>query len=256
MPSMDYTIMSWNINGFKAAVKHGFFSVIKKYKPDILGVQEIKHDTTPLLPGELSDYAVIWYPAKKKGYAGTALLTKKKPSSVVKGIGEKAFDDEGRVITAEYEHFYLLNIYFPNAQHTLDRLDFKLKFDDALLKWVEKLRRQKPIVMMGDFNVAHEPIDIARPKQNEGNAGYTKEERDWFSKLLTHGYVDTFRYKHGDTVKYSWWSYRFNARARNIGWRVDYIVVSEELKRHVVESDILTDVKGSDHAPLIAKLHF
>ncbi len=247
--------MTWNVNGFRAAIRHGFYDFLKEYTPDILGIQEIKQDTKPMIPPEFNEYKLFWNPAKKKGYAGTALFTKPTPLSVVYGMGIEEFDSEGRILTAEYDEFYLLNIYFPNAQHGLTRLDFKIAFDEALLNYAEKLRKNKPLIMMGDFNVAHTEKDIARPKENEGNAGYTKEEKEWMNKLLNKGYVDIWRHFHpNDSETYSWWSYRFNARARNIGWRVDYIVVGKEFINRVKSVEILTEVMGSDHAPIVAEL--
>ena len=244
-------LVSWNVNGFRAAIRHGFYDFLEKFKPDIVAIQEIKQSDKPLIQ---ADYEVFWNPAKKKGYAGTAVLTKIKPLSVSYGIGIDKFDDEGRVLTLEFEQFFLLNIYFPNSQHGLTRLDFKIEFDEALLKYAEKLRKIKPVVLVGDFNVAHEEIDIARPKSNEGNAGFTQEERRWMTKFLDKGYIDLWRYFHKDVIQYSWWSYRFNARAKNIGWRIDYIIASQEFLPHIKNVEILTDVLGSDHAPLLAEI--
>ncbi len=244
-------ILSWNVNGFRAVVKKGFYDFLNTYKPDILGLQEIKQKqpfTKPLLFDE--EYNVIWNPAEREGYAGTALFTKLIPLSSTTTLNSRHFDEEGRYIVVEYEHFYLFNVYFPNSRHNLERLDFKIKFDNLILKTAEKLRNKKPVIIMGDFNVAHQPIDLARARENEGNAGYTEKERQWFSDLLDHGYVDTFRYFHKHEVKYSWWTYRFNARARNIGWRVDYVVVTKEFLPYVKDAFILTDVLGSDHAPV------
>ena len=240
-------ILSWNVNGFRAVVKKGFFEFLKKEKPDILGLQEIKQIEKPMI----EEYLVVWNPAKRKGYAGTAVYTLVNPLKITKGIGIKKFDDEGRVITLEFEKFFLINAYFPNAQRGLKRLDFKLEFNNALLNYMEKLREKKPIVLIGDFNVAHKEIDIARPKDNIHNAGFTIEERQWMDKLLSKGYIDTFRMFHpNEKGAYSWWTYRFNARARNIGWRVDYVIVSNELKDKVKDAFILKDVYGSDHAPV------
>ena len=244
--------MSWNVNGIRAAVRNGFLDFLEKYKPDILALQEIKarEDDIPMEVRYYEGYLKFWNPAKRKGYAGTALFTKIEPINVSFGIGDDKFDSEGRVITAEYEKFFLVNSYFPNAQHGLSRLDFKIEFDEKIHTYLNELRKKKPVILCGDFNVAHKEIDLANPKQNEKNAGFTPEERAWMDKFLQDGYVDTFRMFTKEGGHYTWWTYRFNARARNIGWRVDYFVVSEELKNNVKKSWILSDVYGSDHAPI------
>ncbi len=245
-------LVSWNVNGIRACYSHGFLAFVKKYKPDILALQEIKA-TPDKLPKELVnllDYESIWYPAKRRGYAGTAVYTKAKPTAVKYGTGIKEFDDEGRVITLEFKKFFFINAYFPNSQHELTRLKFKIKFDREILKYMEKLRKKKPVVICGDFNVAHKEIDLANPKQNEQNAGFTIEERREMNKILRSGYIDTFRMFVKEGGHYSWWTYRFNARARNIGWRVDYFLVSKELEKKVKDAFILEDVHGSDHAPV------
>ncbi len=249
-------LISWNVNGIRACIRNGFLDFLEKYKPDIIALQEIKarEDEVPMELRYYQGYHKYWNPAKRKGYAGTALLTKIKPLNVKFGIGIEEFDSEGRVITAEYNDFYLVNAYFPNAQHGLTRLDFKLQFDREIHTYLNNLRRSKPVVLCGDFNVAHKEIDLANPKQNVKNAGFTPEERAWMDEFLEDGYVDTFRIFTKDGGHYTWWTYRFNARARNIGWRVDYFVVSEEIRDKVKRSYILQNVMGSDHAPIALEL--
>ena len=249
---MELFLVSWNVNGIRAAVRNGFLEFLEKYNPDILALQEIKakEDNVPMEVRYYEGYHKYWNPAERKGYAGTALFTKIKPLNVKFGIGDERFDSEGRAITAEYEKFFLVNAYFPNAQHGLTRLDFKLEFDNEIHQYLNSLRKEKPVVLCGDFNVAHKEIDLANPKQNEKNAGFTPEERAWMDKFLQDGYVDTFRMFTKEGGHYSWWTYRFKARERNIGWRVDYFVVSEELRNKVKKSWIMSEVYGSDHAPV------
>jgi exodeoxyribonuclease-3 len=249
---MELFLVSWNVNGIRAAVRNGFLEFLEKYSPDILALQEIKakEDNVPMEVRYYEGYHKYWNPAERKGYAGTALFTKIDPLNVKFGIGDERFDSEGRAITAEYEKFFLVNAYFPNAQHGLTRLDFKLEFDNEIHRYLNSLRKKKPVVLCGDFNVAHKEIDLANPKQNEKNAGFTPEERAWMDKFLQDGYVDTFRMFTKEGGYYSWWTYRFKARERNIGWRVDYFVVSEELRNKVKKSWIMGEVYGSDHAPV------
>jgi exodeoxyribonuclease-3 len=249
---MELLLISWNVNGIRACVRNGFLDFLNKYKPDILALQEIKatEDNVPMEVRYYEGYYKYWNPAKRKGYAGTALFTKIKPLEVKFGIGDEKFDLEGRVITVEYEKFFLVNAYFPNSQHGLTRLDFKLEFDEKIHNYLNELRKEKPVILCGDFNVAHKEIDLANPKQNEKNAGFTPQERAWMDKFLQDGYVDTFRMFTKEGGHYTWWTYRFKARERNIGWRVDYFVVSEDLAKNVKKSWILSDVYGSDHAPI------
>ncbi len=246
------SLISWNVNGIRAAHRKGLIDFIQKTKADVFCFQEIKADAQSIPEDvmNLEGYEKFFYSAKKKGYAGTAILTKLKPLNVVYGIGNEIFDDEGRTITIEFEDFFLVNAYFPNSQHGLKRLDFKLKFDREIQEHLNKLKAKKDVVLCGDFNVAHKEIDIANPKQNEGNAGFTPEEREWMSEFLSDGYVDTFRMFTKDGGHYTWWTYRFKARERNIGWRIDYFVVNEKMKERVKRSVILSDVLGSDHAPI------
>ena len=249
-------LISWNVNGIRACVRKGFLDFLKKYAPDILAIQEIKADAKSIPPEvkNFPGYYIYINPAKRKGYSGTALFTKIKPVRVDYGIGEEKFDSEGRVITAEYEKFYFVNAYFPNSQHELTRLDFKIEFDRKIHRYLNELREKKGVILTGDFNVAHKEIDLANPKQNVKNAGFTPEERAWMDEFIGDGWIDTFRLFIKEGGHYTWWSYRFNARARNIGWRVDYFIVSPDLKDKVKKSWILSDVMGSDHAPIAMEI--
>ena len=245
-------LISWNVNGIRAIHRKGLLDFIRKTKADIYCFQETKGGPIEV-PQELKridDYEIYWYPAQRKGYSGVVSYTNIKPIEIRYGIGDSIFDAEGRVLTLEFNDFYLINTYFPNAQHGLTRLDFKIKFDELFLRYIEDLRVRKPIIICGDFNVAHKEIDIARPKENIGNPGFTIEERNWMTKLLDHGYIDTFRFLHPDEIKYTWWSYRTRARERNIGWRIDYFIVSNELKNKIKEANILSNIMGSDHCPI------
>ncbi|MCX6794465.1 MAG: exodeoxyribonuclease III [Candidatus Falkowbacteria bacterium] len=248
-------IISWNVNGIRAAAKHGLADFLKSQKPDILCLQEIKISDATRLQTEFdfADYTEHWHSAERPGYSGTAILTRegfKGIKGVKSGFGIEKFDKEGRVQTLESEKFFLLNIYSPNSNHELSRLDYKLEFNDALLKYVKKLERLKPVIITGDFNVAHEAIDLARPEENEGSAGFTLEERAWMTKFLKAGFIDTFRAKNGQKIQYSWWSFRMRARARNIGWRIDYFCVSAKLRGMIKKAYILDKITGSDHAPI------
>ena len=239
-------IVSWNVNGLRACHDH-FLRFIKNHKPDIICLQEIKTKQIPI-DIQTIKYIQYWFPAKKKGYAGTGVLTKIKPESVKFGIGIKEFDDEGRIITLEFKNFYLINTYFPNSRRDLSRLKFKLKFDNEILKYIRKLN--KPVIICGDFNVAHKEIDLANPTSNRGHAGFTDEEREWMTKFLSNGFIDTFRMFEKGKGHYTFWTYMFNARKRNIGWRVDYFIVSKKLEDRIKRSWIFTRVHGSDHAPI------
>ncbi len=244
-------VLSWNVNGIKSALSKGLSDMIASGKYDAMFFQEAKSEMPGLLNSHYKQYGFM---AKKKGYSGLIALVKEKPLSVTNGIGIEEFDNEGRVQTLEYEKFFLVNAYFPNSTRELTRLQFKLKFNDAILGYLNKLNESKPIVAVGDFNVAHEPDDIERSRENEGNAGYTEQERKWFSKLLSNGYVDTFRIFTKGKGHYSWWLYAFDARARNIGWRIDYCIVSEKIAGRVKSSKILSDITGSDHAPIVVDI--
>ena len=248
------SLISWNVNGIRAAVKNGFTDFLKKEKPDILCLQEIKinDDARSKHKFDFANYTECWNSAKRPGYAGTAILVNEKLAQpiVKNGIGISKFDEEGRVQVADFGKFYLLNIYFPHARHDLSRLDFKLEFDDKILSYVKKLNKIKPIILTGDLNVAHEKIDLANPKENDGNPGFHPEERKWMTKFLKTGFIDTYRHLHPDKIQYTWWSYKFHARARNIGWRIDYFCVSDKLKKQLKQAEILDKVKGSDHCPV------
>jgi len=245
-------IISWNVNGIRAVLKKGFADFVDKSNPDILCLQETKAhpDQVDKL---LDDYEHhYWNSADKKGYSGTAVFSKIKPLKVVYGGGLDEGETEGRVITLEYDNFYLVNVYTPNSQRGLTRLTYRQKWDKAFLKYLKEL--DKPVVLCGDLNVAHKEIDLARPKNNVKNAGFTPEERNGFDKYLAVGFVDTFRIFTTEGEHYSFWSYMFNARKKNIGWRIDYFCVSEKLKSKVKSSRILKRVMGSDHAPVELKI--
>ena len=253
-------IISWNVNGIRAAIKKDFLEFLKKEKPDILCLQEIKISDSAREKEEFDfpSYEEYWNSAERPGYSGTAILVKNdkvsKIKSSVNGIGIKEFDREGRMQTLELEKFFLVNTYFPNANHELSRLDFKIEFNNALLKYLKKLEKSKPVVITGDFNVAHAEIDLARPKDNVGNPGFTNEERAWMTKLLKNGFIDTFRHFYPEKQEYTWWSYRFNARSKNIGWRIDYFCVSSKFIKNIKNAHILNRVMGSDHCPIFIEI--
>lgn len=244
-------IISWNVNGVNAAIRNGLLEFLKIEKADVYCFQELKA-TPEKLPKELSclGYKEYHVHAEKKGYSGVSVLTKVEPLSVIKGLEINEFDKEGRVLTLEFEKFYLINTYFPNAQPELARIDFKERFNSEFLKFVKKLEEKKPVVATGDFNVAHTEIDLKNPKANENNAGFSAQERAWMDKFISHGLVDTFRIFEKGPGHYTWWSYRFFARKKDIGWRIDYFLVSEGLKNNIKESSILKNVMGSDHCPI------
>ncbi|AWS00216.1 exodeoxyribonuclease III [Metallosphaera hakonensis JCM 8857 = DSM 7519] len=229
----------------------GLIELIKNLEYDVLMLQEVKTSQLPL-DFQFLPYKAFLNPSKRKGYSGTLTLSRMEPISVKYGIGAEEFDDEGRVITLEFPSLYVINVYFPNSGEELKRLDFKLKFDQKFQEFVQGLK--KPTVICGDFNVAHEEIDIARPKDNVNHAGFTPEERKWFHEFLSTGFIDTFRMFVKDGGHYSWWSYRFHAREKNIGWRIDYCLVSKELEPMVKKAEILEKVLGSDHAPVVLEL--
>jgi len=252
MPSKNLKLYSWNLNGIRAAKRHGFLEWLQKTSPDILCIQETKahFEDLPEDLQEFSGYHSYFSDAQKKGYSGTAILTKEKPLKITKKIGVEKFDSEGRFLLLEFNGFYLLNTYFPHTQRELARLDFKMEFNEAYLKFVTKLTKKKPVILAGDFNVAHKEIDLTNPKPNQKNAGFTPEERAFADKLTNSGYIDTFRHFHPSTEKYTWWSYRFNARERNVGWRIDYFFVSENLKSKIKKAEIHDKTFGSDHCPI------
>jgi len=248
---MDMTrLVSWNVNGLRSAIAKGFFDFLDKRSPDILCLQETKLSEGQL-DLELEGYDLYFNYAEKKGYSGTAVFTKIKPMSVSYGMGIEAHDREGRMITLEFEDYYLVNIYTPNSQRGLVRLPYRMIWEDDMREYLLSLDAVKPVIFCGDLNVAHKEIDIKNPKSNVNNAGFTPEERSKMTRLLESGFIDTFRYFYPDrTDAYTWWSYMFNAREKNIGWRIDYFCVSERFKSRLVDAAILSDVYGSDHCPI------
>ena len=241
--------ISWNVNGFRACLDKGFEEAFKNLDADFFAIQESK-----MQPGQAEfspeGYHQYWYSAEKKGYSGTAIFAKKEPIGVQYGIGVEEHDCEGRAITLEYEDFYLLNVYTPNAQRELARLDYRMGWEDALRSYMQKLDAVKPVIYCGDLNVAHNEIDLKNPKTNRRSAGFSDEERAKFSQLLDSGFTDTYRYLYPDKVEYSWWSYMRQAREKNVGWRIDYFVVSDRIKDKVKDSFILGEIMGSDHCPV------
>ncbi len=244
--------ISWNVNGIRACAEKGFFDFVKNQDADIVCIQETKMQEGQ---AELAvdGYKMYMNSAEKKGYSGTLVYTKQEPINVTYGINGE-HNDEGRVITLEFEKFYLVNCYVPNSQEGLKRLDYRAVFEKAMRKYLNKLTKNKSVVYCGDLNVAHQEIDIKNPKANERNAGFSIEERNMMTELLDAGFVDTFRYLYPTKVEYSWWSYRFQARQKNIGWRLDYFIISNDLKKDLKNSSILTNVVGSDHAPIMLEL--
>ena len=243
-------LISWNVNGIRACVQKGFLDFFNEVDADIFCIQESKMQEGQL-DLELEGYHQYWNYAEKKGYSGTAIFTKQEPISVQYGIGIEEHDHEGRVITLEFEDFYMVTVYTPNSQDELKRLDYRMQWETDFLAYLKKLEEKKGVIFCGDLNVAHQEIDLKNPKTNRKNAGFTDEERAKFGEVLAAGFVDTFRYFYPDAEGiYSWWSYRFSARAKNAGWRIDYFCVSECLKDRLQDAKILTDVMGSDHCPV------
>ncbi|MBT3297453.1 exodeoxyribonuclease III [archaeon] len=250
-------IISWNVNGIRAVLKKGFLDFVTKYDPDIICIQETKAH-----PGQvdkmLDDYEHhYWNSAEKKGYSGTAIFSKIRPLNTKYGIGIEDLDKEGRMITLEFNKFFLVNVYTPNSKRGLARLEYRHKtWDPEFLKFVKQLEKNKPVIICGDLNVAHQEIDLKNPQTNKttkskpGNAGFTDQERERFDKILEAGFIDTFRYLHPEEMKYTWWSYMFHARTKNIGWRIDYFCISKILKNNLKEAIILNEVLGSDHCPV------
>jgi len=245
-------LISWNVNGLRAIGKKGFTDIVYELDADIIGLQEIKAlpDQLPESLRSLEGYEAYWYPAKRKGYAGVCIYTRIKPLNVIYGMDIPEHDQEGRVLTLEYEDFFLVNAYFPNAQHGLLRIDFKLQFNRDIHNFLDRLAEKKSVVICGDLNVAHKPIDLANPKQNEKNPGYSAPEREWMDTFTGAGYIDTFRKFNQEPEQYTWWSYRFNARGRNIGWRIDYFCVDPASENRVKDAGILDSILGSDHCPV------
>lgn len=247
-------LISWNVNGLRACIKKGFMDFLASADADILCLQETKMQEGQEII-ETPGYHQFWCSAEKKGYSGTLTLTKEKPLSVSYGIGIDIHDHEGRAVTAEFNDFYLVNFYVPNSQDQLKRLDYRMQWEDDVRNYLSQLRKSKPVIVCGDMNVAAEEIDLKNPKTNRKNAGFSDEEREKFRQLKASGFIDTFRYFYPDLEGvYSWWSYRFNARKNNAGWRIDYFLASEELESRLSDAKILTDVMGSDHCPVVLEL--
>ena len=244
--------VNWNVNGYRAVLNKGFKDFFNNINADIFSIQETK-----MQEGQsdinIDGYYSYMSSAEKKGYSGTLIYTKIKPLNVIYGINGK-YNDEGRVITLEYDNYYFVTAYVPNSGEELKRLDYRMIFEDDMREYLISLDKVKPVIYTGDLNVAHNEIDIKNPKANVNNAGFTKEERDKMTLLLSSGFIDTFRYLYNDKILYSWWSYRFHARENNAGWRIDYYLVSDRIKNKVKESTILTDIYGSDHAPILLEM--
>jgi exodeoxyribonuclease III len=243
-------LISWNVNGLRACVQKGFLDYFNEVDADIFCIQESKLQEGQI-DLDLQGYHKFWNYAEKKGYSGTAVFTKVKPINAFYGINIEEHDKEGRVITLEFDEFYVITVYTPNSQEKLARLDYRMKWEDDFRAYIKSLDKLKPVIVCGDLNVAHEEIDLKNPKSNKKNAGFSDEERNKFSEFLIEGFVDTYRYFNPDKEgAYSWWSYRFNARANNAGWRIDYFCVSERLKDRLVSADIHSNIHGSDHCPV------
>ena len=247
--------ISWNVNGLRASVTKGFEDIFKTLDADFFCLQETKMQAGQL-DLQFEGYESYWNYADKKGYSGTATYTKHTPLSVQYGIGIDQHDHEGRVITLEFEQFYLVTVYTPNSQDELKRLDYRMEWERDFQAYLAQLDANKPVVVCGDMNVAHQEIDLKNPKTNRRNAGFTDEEREKMTNLLANGFIDTFRYLYPEQVTYSWWSYRFKAREKNTGWRIDYFLISERLKDHLTDAKIHTDIFGSDHCPVELDLTF
>ena len=243
-------LISWNVNGLRACVGKGFLDYFKEADADVFCIQESKLQEGQI-ELEMSGYHQYWNYAEKKGYSGTAMFTKEEPLAVNYGLGIEEHDHEGRVITAEFPEYYVVTCYTPNSQDGLARLDYRMHWEEDFLAYLKRLEEKKPVIFCGDLNVAHKEIDLKNPKTNRKNAGFTDEEREKFTNLLDAGFIDTFRYFYPDQEGiYSWWSYRFSARAKNAGWRIDYFCVSESLKEKLEDAKIHTEVMGSDHCPV------
>ncbi len=253
LPKMKF--ISWNVNGLRACVGKDFENQFKELDADFFCLQETKMQEGQL-DLQFEGYESYWNYAEKKGYSGTAIYTKHKPLNVSYGMGVEEHDHEGRIITLEYDQFYLVTCYTPNSQTELKRLDYRMTWEDDFRKFLKSLDAKKPVVICGDLNVAHEEIDIKNPKTNRRNAGFTDEEREKMTILLNDGFTDSFRYLYPDEVTYSWWSYRFKAREKNAGWRIDYFLVSDRIKEQITEAKIHTEIMGSDHCPVEVDLTF
>ena len=249
-------LVSWNVNGIRAVLTKGFEDFFKNVNADIFCIQETKCQEGQV-ELEFEGYQSFWNSAEKKGYSGTAIFTKIKPLSVKCGIGIEEHDKEGRVITLEFKDFYMVNIYTPNSKRELERLDYRQIWEDEIRKYLLKLNKTKPVIMCGDLNVAHKEIDLKNPKTNTHNAGFTIEERNKMTELLNSGFIDTFRYLYPDkTDCYTWWSYMRKAREKNVGWRIDYFIVSDSIKDKIKEANIYQEIMGSDHCPIGLEIDF
>lgn len=249
-------IISWNVAGINACIKKGLIKFIKEENADIYCFQEVRasQENFPKELENLNGYNTYNVFANKKGYSGVSIISKTKPLNVIEGLGKENFDSEGRVLTLEFERYYLINVYFPHSNRGLVRLDFKLNFNKEFLEFCNNLEKKKPLIIASDFNVAHQEIDLRNPKQNKKNAGFTLQEREWFDTFLKQGFIDTFREFTKDGGNYTWWAYRNKLRERNVGWRIDYFIISKKLKESLVNSKILKDVLGSDHCPILLEL--
>ncbi len=245
--------ISWNVNGLRACMKKGFDDFLSEMDADFISIQETKMQEEQKT-FKFDGYYEYWNDADKKGYSGTLIYTRHKPLNVILGLPDDGYNDEGRIITLEYDGFYLVNTYVPNAKRDLARLDYRQVYEDRVREYYNELQKDKPVILCGDLNVAHNEIDLKNPKTNKRNAGFTIEERTKFQELLDSGFTDTFRYQNPDLVKYSWWSYMFNSRKNNAGWRIDYFVVSNDIKEKIIKTDILTEVMGSDHCPVLLEI--
>jgi exodeoxyribonuclease III len=248
-------LVSWNVNGLRACVKKGFLDYFKEVDADIFCIQETKLQEGQISL-ELEGYHQYWNYAIKKGYSGTAVFTKNEPISVRRGVGLENSEDEGRILTLEFAEFFLVNVYTPNSQRDLARINYRLEWEDRILSHLKELDERKPVILCGDLNVAHQEIDLRNPKSNQGNSGFTEEERGKMSALLEAGFVDSYRHFYPNQEgAYSWWSYMMKVRERNIGWRIDYFIVSETLCHRLIDAKIHSDVLGSDHCPVLLEIH-
>lgn len=242
-------LISWNVNGIRACLNKGFSDFFKEVNADIFCLQETKCQPEQINL-EFEGYTSYWNSAERKGYSGTAIFTKKQPINVTYGIGIEEHDKEGRIITLEFENFYLVTNYTPNAKRELERLDYRMIWEDEIRKYLLELNKKKPVIMCGDLNVAHEEIDLKNPKTNKGNAGFTNEEREKMTELLNAGFIDSYRYLYPEKIEYSWWSYMGHAREKNVGWRIDYFIVSNDFRENIKDATIYTEILGSDHCPV------